>query len=68
MPDNINGGTAQRHYVSKYAYYVVDSTGRIMTNTDSDPTIRYTTYTPGGGGGGSIVPSKYDASRGPARI
>ena len=68
MPDNINGGTAQRHYVSKHAYYVVDSTGRVMTNIDSDPTIRYTTYAPGASGGGNVIPSQYDASRGPARI
>ncbi len=67
-PDTLNGGTAQRHYVTKYTYYVVDSKGRIMTNVDSDPTIRYTTYAPGTGGGGTTIPSKYDASRGPARI
>ena len=69
VPDNLNGGTAQRHYISKYAYYVVDSKGKIITNVDSDPTIRYNTYAPGPGGGGeTIIPSRYDDSKGPARI
>lgn len=69
VEDTINGGTAERHYVSKRAYYVVDSKGKIITNIDSDPTIRYTTHAPGTGGGGEgVIPSKYDSSRGPARI
>ena len=71
-PDTINGGDATRFYVSKYEYYVVDSKGKVITNEDSDPTIRYTTHAPGCNCpnccGDHIIPSNYNSQKGPPRI
>lgn len=71
-PDTINGGTATRYYVSKYVYYVVDGKGKVVTNEDSDPTIRYTTHAPGCNCGKCIgdplVPSTHNRQKGPPRI
>ena len=43
VPDLINGGIAKRIYISYDSgeYYVIDSKGRLVTNDDVDPTIRY---------------------------
>ena len=71
-PDTINGGTATRYYVGKYEYYVVDAKGKVITNEDSDPTIRYTTHAPGCNCqnccGDHIIPSSYNSQKGPPRI
>ncbi|MDD3885403.1 MAG: pilus assembly protein TadG-related protein [Victivallaceae bacterium] len=45
-----SGGT--RVYIADKSYYVVDTTGHIITNDESDPTVRYTTIDYGSGGGG----------------
>ena len=72
LPDTIHGGTAKRYYVSKYIYYVVDGNGQVVTNEDSDPTIRYTSHVPGCNCGNChgdpIVPSSYNGQKGPPRI
>lgn len=43
VEDHINGGKALRIYTDRVArtYYVVDSTGKIITNDDLDPTLMY---------------------------
>ena len=73
VPDTINGGTATRYYVSNLVYYVVDSTGKVITNEDSDPTINYTTHDPGCTcgkckGGDPLIPSNHNSQKGPPRI
>ena len=73
-PDNINGGTATRYYVSSFVYYVVDSRGKVITNEDSDPTIRYTSYAPGKCNCqgpctcSTLIPSSHNSQKGPPRI
>ena len=72
--DYINGGLARRIYAddSRNYYYVIDSKGKIITNDDLDPTIRYN-Y--GGGtcncpdcGGFGRPNGKPDFQKGPPRL
>ena len=70
--DYINGGMAWRIYESLDSrnYYVIDSTGKIITNNDLDPTIRYNyggTDGPGGPGFGR-PDGKPDLQKGPPRL
>ena len=69
IADNINKGTATRYYVSNNVYYVVDSTGKVITNEDSDPTLNYNTYSPSGTPGGDpLIHSQYSTQKGTPRI
>ena len=70
VTDYRNGGVALRIYPGGTGgYYVVDSRGHIITNDESDPTVRGEAAGGGGGGGGgwsSGVGS--DTMQGPPRL
>ena len=70
--DHINGGMAWRIYESLDSrnYFVIDSNGKIITNNDIDPTIRYNyggIDGPGGPGFGR-PDGKPDLQKGPPRL
>ena len=70
--DYINGGMAWRIYESLDSrnYFVIDSNGKIITNNDIDPTIRYNyggIDGPGGPGFGR-PDGKPDLQKGPPRL
>lgn len=70
VTDYRNGGTALRIYPGgSGGYYVVDSRGHIITNDESDPTVRGESVGGGGGGGGgwSSGPGS-DTMPGPPRL
>ncbi|MBR2910187.1 MAG: hypothetical protein IKC05_01125 [Lentisphaeria bacterium] len=70
--DYINGGMAWRIYESleKNNYFVIDSNGKIITNNDIDPTIRYNFGGIDGPGGPSFgrPDGKPDLQKGPPRL
>ena len=72
VPDYINGGLALRIYTdfTALSYYVVDSNGKIITNDDLDPTVRYNYGGPeyGGGPGFGRPDGKPDFQKGPPRL
>lgn len=71
VTDYRNGGVARRIYPGgSSGYYVVDSRGHIITNDESDPTIRWESVGGGGGGGGGgwSSGSGSDTMQGPPRL
>ena len=70
--DYINGGMAWRIYESLDSnnYFVIDSNGKIITNNDIDPTIRYNYGGIDGPGGPSFgrPDGKPDLQKGPPRL
>lgn len=71
VTDYINGGLALRVYtqIGGKSYYVIDSTGKVITNDDQDPTLLYNYSPPGGTGPGFGRPDgKPDLQKGPPRL
>ena len=71
VTDYVNGGEALRIYTKTggLAYYVIDAKGKVITNDDVDPTVRYNYSPPGGPGPGFGRPGgKPDLDKGPPRI
>lgn len=71
--DQINGGTAQRHYIRGGNYMVVDSKGHIVKRGEADPTLdpeccgSCCTFN-GEGGGLSHFGSGFSTQKGPVRM
>lgn len=70
VPDYRNGGLALRVYPGgSSGYYVVDSRGHIITNDQSDPTVRGESVGGGGGSGhGWSSGAGFDTMPGPPRL
>jgi len=71
VPDYINGGNATRVYVtdSRKQYYVVTSSGHIITNAELNPTLLYNSGNVHGHGGGYGGYSQgVDTQKGPTRL
>lgn len=71
VTDYVNGGEALRVYTAarSITYYVIDSHGKVITNDDVDPTVRYNYSPPGGSGPGFGRPDgKPDLQKGPPRL
>ena len=72
VTDYVNGGKALRIYTKTggITYYVIDSHGKVITNDDVDPTVRYNYSPPRGGSGPGFgwLHGKPDLQKGPPRL
>ncbi|MDR0931592.1 MAG: pilus assembly protein TadG-related protein [Victivallales bacterium] len=72
LTDHINGGIAHRFFrtADSSEYFVVDSTGHIVTNDEQDPTVLYVAggYPGGDGPGFQGTQTRPDNQPGPPRI
>ncbi len=71
--DQINGGTAQRHYLNNENYMVVDSKGHVVKRGEMDPTLDpkccgTCCNCQGGGGGLSHFGSGFSTKKAPVRM
>lgn len=67
--DYVNGGMAQRIFITSSTYFVIDSRKHVVTNDEPDPTRRYGTIGgPGGGSGYDSGSYQPDLQTGPPRL